>query len=550
MSTRKDCLLPFFPCSSNSHDQNDYRGNGHQEDGHLESHIQRIVLDSRSLEQKIESCGYGDGNQTSPVAQYDVVVTEARNGDGQIPACSSPIVQCIDILSKAAPSNEVINMKEHDFQRNGIRYDLDMTGDNRMVQLGRLNPERDVPVLSDRYLQSIIKKSDVTRIQKHSEQQQRDKQLFHRYLSAHYITAYVLRKLPSRKGGPDLLRGAYYRTVKALFRLSGTSGSETLVSLLAMFRRIGYAISPGGRQQVYLGHLARIFPDKSESERKKILQSFWKVHQRAMLGLFNCEKYSRPDPLAHPQASGELLERVEWRNRDCLDRALSRGKGVVLLAPHFGDERTLHILLAMAGYPVHVISTDYGGAPDVVRRARLEASSRLHHVALPGDNPRWIFDALGKGEIVQISPTAYGGPKGNWVSTFGVPVLVSSTPLRLMRATGCSLVIGVNHALEGLRYRLDFSDFLPGADASAAPQALFDRIVNLGLTIPLQYNWMNLTIRHRESNTIARIGMIPAEEKELERIAIPEDSSPTRIHSIEEIRAALSSLPDNLSQNQ
>jgi hypothetical protein len=204
----------------------------------------------------------------------------------------------------------------------------------------------------------------------------------------------------------------------------------------------------------------------------------------------------------------------------------------------------------MAGYPVHVISTDYGGAPDIVRRARLETSSRLHHVALPGDNPRWIFDALGRGEIVQISPTAYGGPKGNWVSTFGVPVLVSSTPFRLMRATGCSLVIGVNHALEGLRYRLDFSDFLPGADESAAPQALLDRIVDLGITIPGQYNWMNLTIRHRESNTIARTGTIPVEEEELERIAIPEDSSPARIHSIEEIRAALSRLPDNLSQNQ
>jgi len=335
----------------------------------------------------------------------------------------------------------------------------------------------------------------------------------------------------------DLLRGAYYRVVKALFSLSGTSGSETLVSLLAMIRRIENVISSGGGRQVYLGHLSRIFPDMSESERKKIFRSFWKVHQRAMLGLFNCERYSNPH--THPQEGGGLLERVEWRNRDCLDRALSRGKGVLLLAPHFGDERTLHILLAMAGYPVHVISTDYGGAPDIVRRARLETSSRLHHVALPGENPRWIFDALGKGEIIQISPTAYGGPKGNWVSTFGVPVLVSSTPFRLMRATGCSLVIGVNHVLEGLRYRLDFSDFLPGEDASAAPQALFDRIVDLGITIPGQYNWMNLTIRHRESNTIARTGTIPVEEEELEKIAIPEDSSPAKIHSIEEIRAAL-----------
>jgi KDO2-lipid IV(A) lauroyltransferase len=235
----------------------------------------------------------------------------------------------------------------------------------------------------------------------------------------------------------------------------------------------------------------------------------------------------------------KMLERVEWTGRDILDSALASGKGVLLLVPHFGDERTLHILLAMAGYPVHVISSGYDGAPEVVRRTRLEASRRWHHIAVTGENPRWMFDALGKGEVVQIAPTAYGGPRGSWVESFGIPFLVPSTPSRLKKATGCRLIIGFNHALRGLRYRIEFQSFESERDEPGFSQELFDRIEEIAGDFPDQYNWMTLTIRHRESNTIARTGFVPVDEAELEAHAITEDSSPGVVRSLPEILAAL-----------
>ncbi len=280
---------------------------------------------------------------------------------------------------------------------------------------------------------------------------------------------------------------------------------------------------------MYLGHLSRIFPDSSPAWRKNILRSFWRTHQRAMLGLFACDIHS----------GEEMLDRVEWAGRDILDSALASGKGVLLLVPHFGDERTLHILLAMAGYPVHVISTGYDDAPEIVRRTRLEASRRWHHLAVTGESPRWMYDALGRGELVQIAPTAYGGPKGSWVESFGVPVLVPSTPSRLRKATGCRLIIGLNHALRGLRYRIEFQAFESDSDEPGISQELFDRIEEIARTSPDQYNWMNLTIRHRESNTAARTGFLPKDESELEKAAIPEDSSPGLVRSLPEIQAAL-----------
>jgi lauroyl/myristoyl acyltransferase len=326
-----------------------------------------------------------------------------------------------------------------------------------------------------------------------------------------------------------LLRGLYYRLVRLLFTFSSLQSSEFLVSFLSFLRRAGGALSPGSSEDIYSGHLARIFPESSPDSRRNTIRAFWRTHQRAMLGLFACDRYP----------ADVMLGRVEWSGREVLDDALSSNSGVLLLVPHFGDERTLHILLAMAGYPVHVMSSGYEDAPEVVRTARLEATRKWHGMGLAGDSPRWMYDALGNGDIVQFAPTAYGGPKGTWIELFGAPVLVPSTPSRLVRSTGCSMVLAVNHALPGLRYRLEFRPFASGSDEPGFSQELFGMVEQVGRENPGQYNWMTYCIRHRETNTVFRTGSVPADERELEALAEPEDGSPGRVRSLPEILAAL-----------
>jgi KDO2-lipid IV(A) lauroyltransferase len=326
-----------------------------------------------------------------------------------------------------------------------------------------------------------------------------------------------------------LLRGLYYRFVRLLFGICGFRGSEALAGFMSLLRRTGGALSPSSSSGMYSGHMARIFPDLDETSRKGVVRGFWRTHQRAMLGLFACDRYP----------AEAMLDRVEWSGRDMLDEALSRGRGVLLLVPHFGDERTLHILLAMAGYPVHVISSGYEDAPGVVRRARLEATRKWHHMGLAGENPRWMYDALGRGDIVQFAPTAYGGPRGTWVELFGAPVLVPSAPARLGGSTGCAMVLGVNHALPGLRYRLEFLPFSPGMEEPGFSSELSGMMEELGRKHPDQYNWMTYCIRHRETNTIFRTGSVPADERELEALSVPGDSSPELVRSLREVKEAL-----------
>ncbi|MDM7993299.1 MAG: hypothetical protein QUS11_08295 [Candidatus Fermentibacter sp.] len=324
-----------------------------------------------------------------------------------------------------------------------------------------------------------------------------------------------------------MFRGSYYRLVEILYRSAGRTCPDGLVRLLASLRLVVDMLGRSGRRSVYMGHLARIFPSEGPAWRRGIMRSYWMAHQGAMLGLFRA---SLLDP-------DNLDDCVEWEGRAELDGLLAGGRGVLLLAPHFGDERTMHIAMALAGYDMHVLSTDYQGAPEEVRRARLSTSARTHHIAFPSDNPRWMYRALEAGGIVQTAPTGFGGTGGTWVRSFGVPVLAPSTFHRLREATGCAVVIAVNHILPGLRYRICISRLdLPG-DLRLASQVLFDRISDLGTAFPRQYNWMNLAIRHRETNTIARLGFVPGDERVLEMEAVPGDDDPSSIRDLASLPA-------------
>lgn len=324
-----------------------------------------------------------------------------------------------------------------------------------------------------------------------------------------------------------MFRGSYYRLVERLYRTAGGTRPDGLVRLLASVRLALDMVGKGGRRRVYMGHLARIFPSEGQAWRRGVMRSYWMAHQSAMLGLFRASELN-PD---------NLDDCVEWEGREELDGLLARGRGVLLLAPHFGDERTMHIAMALAGYDMHVLSTDYQGAPEEVRRARLSTSVRTHHIAFPSDNPRWMYRALEAGGIVQTAPTGFGGTGGAWVRSFGVPVLAPTTFHRLGEATGCAMMIAVNHILTGLRYRISLSRLDLPVNPSQASQALFDRITGLGTAFPRQYNWMNLAIRHRETNTIARLGFVPGDERVLEREAVPGDDDPCRVRDLASLPA-------------
>jgi len=315
----------------------------------------------------------------------------------------------------------------------------------------------------------------------------------------------------------SLFASLYYRSVAAASAvLRGRRGSALLVRILGVARKLQSALGSNATNALIDGHLRRIFPEHGEEWRSKVIRGYWRRHQSVMVALFNNRRIS----------PHQLSEYVDFHGLHYLERSLDAGDGVLLLAPHYGDARTLHILLGMAGYPVSVISSRYVDSPEFVRRSRLAAGQRWNHIGFPDQSPRWMFETLQRGEVLHIAPTGYGGPRGSWTINFEVPVLASSSPYRMQKRTGAKMLIGHNRILPGMRYRLELSPFEPEPDGSDFTQRLFDRFEERAREHPDQYDWMHLIIRHRESNTIARIGYIPRDERELERLAIPEDSDP------------------------
>lgn len=301
-----------------------------------------------------------------------------------------------------------------------------------------------------------------------------------------------------------------------------STNPQWTIGLLTGFRR-----AADRRSTVLLGHFERIFPCLGRNGSRRLVREYWHRHNRHTIDLFHLERFSP----AH------LDRKVEWRGRELVDKALEGGRGLLLLVPHFGDERSMHILMGMAGYPVEVISSRYLSEGSIPRKARLTVGSRWNTLHFPDENPRWMYRALSMNRILHYSPTAYGGPSGMWLNMFGVPDLVPVTPWKLAARTGCAVLFGCCYVLPGMRFRIVLEPMDLPDNPSGFTTTVMRRVERCGLEHPGQYDWKNLVIRHRESNTMARIGMIPPDEETLERLAVPRDEDPSGIPDLDLLRS-------------
>lgn len=308
----------------------------------------------------------------------------------------------------------------------------------------------------------------------------------------------------------------YYRSIALAVKLAGTP--ETLDRFAGLFSRLRRRFS-GDTAGIFDGHLKRIFPHRNDEWRRKVIAEYRRIYERKLFALHYLQK-RKPD---------FVLDRVTWKGRKILDEAVDEGRGVLMLVPHYGDERSLHVILGMAGYPVHVITSRFSDLSDYSVECRLAAGRKWNTMHFPDQNPGWIFRALENGEIVHYGSTAYGGPSGTWIRSFGVPVLVPSTPWKLRKTTGCRVVFASCAQTPAMGFSMVFRKLDPPLDRIGFAESVGSATEALAFSNPGQYEWKNLDIRHRETNTIARTGSIPRDEKALEAEALPSDSDPELI---------------------
>lgn len=313
------------------------------------------------------------------------------------------------------------------------------------------------------------------------------------------------------------LSSLYYRAISAVVSVLHSPRSvENISSCIASIRRH----LSSSRNKLYTAHLKRIFPNRNANWYKDVIRINWKVHERNLFSPLYMMKHKPSD----------VLVNVKWTGRQKLDRAVTRGKGVLLLAPHFGDERSLHILLGMAGYDIHVMTSRYLDLPAFAAESRLAPGRKWNTLHFPDENPRWMYRTLQQNGIIHYASTAYGGSGGTWITNFGLPVLVPSAPWKLQKRTGCSVLLASCAHLPGMGFHLDFREINLPEEGRGFASAVGSITEELAAEHPGQYEWKNLAIRHRETNTIVRLGEIPSDERILEQKAIPQDSDPSFTH--------------------
>ena len=323
------------------------------------------------------------------------------------------------------------------------------------------------------------------------------------------------------------LSSLYYSFISLMVKLCGSGAAVERISNAVSALRGALSSS---RNDLYNAHLQRIFPEKDKTWRSSVLSGYWKVHERNLFALF----YLR-NKVYH-----DLEQKVSWTGREHFDNAIEAGKGVLLLVPHFGDERSLHVILGMEGYPVDVITSRYSDMPRYASECRLSIGEKWNNLHFPDENPRWMYRTLQAGRIIHYASTAYGGPGGSWITNFGVPVLVPSAPWKLWKRTGCSVILASCEQTPDMGFSLRFTSIDPPEDQTDFAETIGMETEKLAREFPSQYEWKNLLIRHRETNTIARIKRIPSDERELERLAEYADADPSIVTTPQGVKDLLS----------
>jgi KDO2-lipid IV(A) lauroyltransferase len=189
-----------------------------------------------------------------------------------------------------------------------------------------------------------------------------------------------------------------------------------------------------------------------------------------------------------------------------LDAALEAGKGVILPYPHFGNERIHHISLALKGYRMSVVSSEYQDYAKASRAAKLDPVRRIHHIGFRGESPRWMIEWLAGNGVIQIASTAEAGNKGIWVQLMGKRLFLPSGWIRLAALSGAVVVPSLIHYRPGDRHLLQVYPGFP-VPASVHSEEDLTKIASNFFHIlepefyhhPGDIDWMTWLVRCEES---------------------------------------------------
>lgn len=231
--------------------------------------------------------------------------------------------------------------------------------------------------------------------------------------------------------------------------------------------RLGYALAGAltelhyrafpGRRHAALANLAVILPGVSRRERARVARRMMCSYNKMLFEFFR---------LPHLELE-ELLRAVETRNREHLEQAVARGKGVIVTCTHLGNWELAAVVVAHWGYSLHAVAGVQINRwlSQAVRDTKSElAIQTVSHE----DGFRKLMRALERNELVALMVDGDLFSHGQTVEFFGRETRWPAGPGVLAQRSGASVLCAYCERTGDGRFRIQFEPPIDPADYPTA----------------------------------------------------------------------------------
>lgn len=271
----------------------------------------------------------------------------------------------------------------------------------------------------------------------------------------------------SRRRKNALLQRVEYLLYRAIARSVRPASNETLNRWGIRLGNLGRRILRG-RDRLAMRNLAASFPEKSEGERRHILDECWRHFGREALATIRMQHV----PLE------EIPSHCPFVDAHILEEAIARGRGVVLISAHYGAWEIAGLAIMALVRNVHTVARPLDNElleRDLVRiRARTGAEVVDRKRAA-----RALLKALArKGVVILLPDQAVLPREGILVPFLGRPAWTADAPAKMALRQESEIVFAFCIP-DATGHRLEFEEPIRTdqlSDAEKSAEALTERI--------------------------------------------------------------------------
>jgi Kdo2-lipid IVA lauroyltransferase/acyltransferase len=206
---------------------------------------------------------------------------------------------------------------------------------------------------------------------------------------------------------------------------------KDIYRVAGVFAALGYRLAAKLRT-IALGNLTLAFRDqKTPQEREKIVRDSFLCMAKSGLEILYV--------IEHPRS---LIGKISLEGQEHLDKALSKGKGVIAAGLHLGNFPLQEIFLSQRGYKVNYLIRHMRdpSADAYFLKKRSELGLKTIYSEPRRQSVFQCLRALKNNEILCILMDQNFGTGGVFVEFFGMPAATATGPVVLARRSQAALV--------------------------------------------------------------------------------------------------------------